>query len=216
MLQTRINYAQAKKGQWGGGPIPYGMDLHVFAPDRTFLYKVVEMRRRDGEHKRLKSDADGKQTPYNGEGNCVPKDKKAECYLFPSEHDERLNDVRLIFDWCAREGMPYTGICDELERLGRRTLSGKRWSPSTISKMLRNTMYIGRVTQLATLGGRYTDRDEDGHVITVHRQNPTRRKVEPVISDQYFDPVVPVEQFNGVQAFLNGRWPAVENLIQAL
>jgi site-specific DNA recombinase len=60
-------------------------------------------------------------------------------------NEEEARVVRRIFDWYANQNLGAGRIAMELNRLGVKTKRGSCWSQNTVSRMLCNQLYIGRV-----------------------------------------------------------------------
>ncbi|PLS02896.1 recombinase family protein [Neobacillus cucumis] len=57
--------------------------------------------------------------------------------------DEEAEVVRLIFDLAGNHGFGCSRISQELNHRGIPTRNGKQWISSTITRILRNPIYIG-------------------------------------------------------------------------
>lgn len=79
---------------------------------------------------------------------------KRKCPTLEIVEDE-AKVVRMIFDWYANEGVGSTIICDRLNEMGIRPRIADKWQKSTITKMLDNELYIGKI--------------RDGTVASVHK-----------------------------------------------
>jgi len=105
--------------------------------------------------------------------------------------------VRQIFEWKA-EGVGDAQICRRLEELGLpspgkhhnqqgmgKNYGESRWNPRTLGRMLRNTMYLGHMTQGAWNGALYEgkikhERNEDSAIIVYNTH-------EAIVSQELFD-----------------------------
>ncbi|MET1123622.1 recombinase family protein, partial [Priestia megaterium] len=53
---------------------------------------------------------------------------------------------RMIFDWYANEDMGANAIRSKLNDLGYKSKLGNEWNPYSILDILKNNVYIGKVT----------------------------------------------------------------------
>lgn len=84
----------------------------------------------------------GQRPPY-GYKKVVYKDGKKTCRTLEPIPEE-AEVVRRIFGlYCS--GVGSTGICETLEKEHARAPQGKNWSPTTISNILFNVHYLGKV-----------------------------------------------------------------------
>lgn len=120
--------------------------------------------------------------------------------------------VRMIFDLylggsTGADGvcrpMGYGAIADRLNSQGVPTATGAGgWNPGTISGILRNPVYIGKIKW----GGRpAVKRMVDGEARV---QRPRRALDETALADGLHEPIVSQEVWDGVQRLLSGRTPA--------
>ena len=59
--------------------------------------------------------------------------------------EEEADIVRMIFDWYANEGIGTMKICQKLNAIGVPPRKGEIWKKSTISRMIKNEHYIGKI-----------------------------------------------------------------------
>lgn len=81
----------------------------------------------------------GTRPPYGYE---IHKDERSR-YLVP--HPEQADVVRLIYDMYTNGGKGTNKIANELNQMGYRSYTGKRWQASSVINILKNAVYIGRV-----------------------------------------------------------------------
>ena len=80
---------------------------------------------------------------FFGTGNVLGYDRVGKDFVI---NEEQAETVRMIFEMYLN-GMGMTKIGYELEKAGRLTAMGKkRWHASTISHILKNTLYCGTIT----------------------------------------------------------------------
>ena len=81
--------------------------------------------------------------PYGYERDWVYEGKRKRPTLAIVEEEAKI--VRMIFDWYANEGIGATKICHKLNAIGAKPRKGELWKKSTISRMIKNEHYIGKV-----------------------------------------------------------------------
>jgi hypothetical protein len=72
------------------------------------------------------------------------KDGKKDCPTLKINPEE-ADVVRMIFDMYVNQDTPKYAICRHLDSLNIKPPKGEHWEPSTISDMLTNIHYIGKV-----------------------------------------------------------------------
>lgn len=85
----------------------------------------------------------GATAPYGYQKTKVTVGKKKCPTLEIIEAEARI--VRLIFNWYANEGIGAERIAQRLNEMGIRPQRTSIWKKTTIMKMLRNEVYIGKV-----------------------------------------------------------------------
>ena len=87
-------------------------------------------------------------------GNCPPygynRIKVGKDWIL--EPNENAIYVKMIFEWCANEGMSYGRIACKLDDMGVPTRHGGKWDESTIRGILSNPHYLGKVFFATTKG----------------------------------------------------------------
>jgi len=87
--------SQANRGQYTGGPVPFGFDV-VLKPGDRVVWRYVVL----GRGKGLRINADGREESCGG----VPPHTKGEAmFLSPSIHGDRVKTARDVFRWFATE-----------------------------------------------------------------------------------------------------------------
>lgn len=81
--------------------------------------------------------------PYGYERDWVYEGKRKRPSLAIVEEEAKV--VRLIFDWYVNEGIGTMKISQRLNAMGVPPRKGEIWKKSTISRMLKNEHYIGKV-----------------------------------------------------------------------
>lgn len=87
----------------------------------------------------------GATAPYGYRKIKVTVGKK-KCPTLEVIEDE-AKVVRMIFDWYANERVGTTIICDRLNEMGIRPRIADKWQKSTITKMIDNELYIGKIRE---------------------------------------------------------------------
>lgn len=72
------------------------------------------------------------------------KEGKRECPTLKI-NDEEAVYVKMIFDMYVNQNIPKHAICKHLDDLGVKPPKGDYWSPSSLSNILTNVHYIGKV-----------------------------------------------------------------------
>ena len=81
--------------------------------------------------------------PYGYTREWITEGKRQRPSLAIVEEEAKV--VRMIFDWYANEGIGATKICQRLNAMGIPPRKGGLWKKSTISRMIPNEHYIGKV-----------------------------------------------------------------------
>ena len=131
--------------------------------------------------------------PY--ETNILKKNKDAEL-------------VQLIFDMYTEQGLGHQRICNELYKMGYKNSTGKKYTRSTISRILENEKYCGVNT-----AGRYSwgdvinkklkENDYNSELRTKAREATQRladegivTRIEPIISKEQFEKARQIRESN--------------------
>jgi site-specific DNA recombinase len=101
--------------------------------------KIMERTRRGKLHKMRQGEMITGCRVFGYE--YVTKTKDAPPHLKVLDGEAAV--VRRLFGWYANDALPIRKIAAKLDDEGVSTVKGGRWSPSTLSFMLRNTAYIG-------------------------------------------------------------------------
>ena len=81
--------------------------------------------------------------PYGYEREWVYEGKRKRPTLAIIEEEAKV--VRMIFDWYANEGIGATNICHRLNAMGIKARKGGLWKKSSITNIIKNEHYIGKV-----------------------------------------------------------------------
>lgn len=83
-------------------------------------------------------------TPPYGYKKSIVKDGNRECPTLAIKEDE-AEVVRMMFDLFVNQNMGCTNICSKFDEMGIKPPRGKYWSTASMTKMLENIHYIGKV-----------------------------------------------------------------------
>lgn len=103
--------------------------------------KMINRRLQSG---RLRSIQDGNYLSPLPPYGYIIKDEKHSRSLSP--HTEQSAVVKLIFDMYTNKHMGCGSIASELDKMGYKSYTGNSWSSSTISSIIKNPIYIGKIT----------------------------------------------------------------------
>ena len=81
--------------------------------------------------------------PYGYEREWVYEGKRKRPTLAIVEEEAKI--VRMIFEWYADEQLGTMKICHRLNAMGIPPRKGEIWKKSTISRMIKNEHYIGKI-----------------------------------------------------------------------
>lgn len=132
------------------------------------------------------------------------------------EENEYADAVRLVFDLYVNRGKTPLQIARHLDSIGVKPMKGEIWEKSSISAMLKNEHYIGKVR----FGGHKTERFyENGK--TVKRRNIPVNPEEVIIAEGRHDPIVSIELFEAAQNIRKNnpkaKWDApLRNILSGL
>lgn len=110
-------------------------------------------------------------------------------------NEEQARTVRFIYDMCLK-GTGTRMIQYELERRGYLTSTGTtKWTPSTITRILRNPFYCGTIVY------------RKSYIPDFLEQKPKKNKgeVKQIIVDSKYPTIVTKEEFNKVQEILDSH-----------
>ncbi|PFE06004.1 recombinase family protein [Bacillus cereus] len=111
---------------------------------------------------------------------------------------EEASVVRMIFEWYANEDMGASMITNKLNQLGYKSKLGNDWNPYSVLDMLKNNIYIGKVT--------WQKRKEVKHPDATKRSCTRQDKSEWIIADGKHDSIISESLFEKAQEKLNTRY----------
>lgn len=170
--------------------------------------KIITRRLQGG---RIRSVQDGNyigtRPPY---GYTIEK-KGQDRVLVP--HPEQAPVVRLIFELYTNDSidgrMGAHKIATELNRMGKKTYSGKPWESSTVLNIIKNEVYIGRLQWKKKESKKSADPDKK-------RDTRTRPREEWIDVEGKHEPLVSKELFAKAQAILKGKYHVPYQLVNGI
>ena len=199
---------KAQQGCWMGGPIPYGLGIVCKNANGSVLWTVERVKNKLEQHY-----PDGRIV-YR---NSVPQDRNRKegdsLFLCPSNYVERLEIVRLIFQWATKEAISPGAICNRLNTMGKRTAEGTLWSWSIVASVLTQPNYTGAFSYGKVSRARHathstgTDYRLLDKPIYVHKPQS-----EWITSESIFEPIISREVWElAQQKFGQPRPKAIKN-----
>ncbi len=156
--------------------------------------KMINRRLQGG---RIRSIQDGNYlSPLPPYGYMIHKGKFTRT-LVP--HPEQADVVGMIFDMYVNKHMGSNMIANELNRMGYKSYTGKKWTGSSVISILKNPVYIGKITWKKKEIKKSIDPDKKKDV----RQRP---KSEWIIVDGKHEPIIDEEVFNKAQEILSEKY----------
>lgn len=209
---------KARRGEWQGGHVAFGMDVACIGPDGKERWRVVIEGRelvgtkpgRGGRQSRIYSIRrtkillDGGTESYCGNQNFPATDANEQLQLRPSQSESRLAIVREIFRRYADEALCPTQVAAWLNKLGITHHYADRWAHYHVRDMLKNPIYTGYQRWNSNGQGRFNE-FIGGHEKPVQKAvgRRERTKADWILSDQQlFESVVPMHIWERVQAKL--------------
>jgi hypothetical protein len=130
---------RVERGQWPGGPIPFGYDRLIL--DASGHPRKIVRDSDDGSQVVL--DAGTRQLlEAIPKGKRYAKQEHEVCMLLPSDAS-RVRAIQKMFHDFA-QGVPSRKLRDDLNASGFRTSRGSRFTVQTILPILENPAYLGR------------------------------------------------------------------------
>src|SRR3972149_3394561 len=177
----------ARKGNYIGGPVPYGVDVACLDSDGKEKWRCVN----EGHDKRVKIYPDGRQERFDGKGNLPRKSLHETLKYRPSLVAERVKYIKQIFKWYTTENVTAGQIAARLNDLGVSPVASPLWHQGVIKHILRNPLYTGKPAYNKQSNSRFME-FSNGQIKTAERK-PARRhdKVDQIQPEQNdFPPIV--------------------------
>ena len=154
-------------------------------------YKKINQRLHEGILSSVKEGKHvGASAPYGYDKYKLPKQKGYSLKI----NEYEANMVKLIYNlYCGGNGLEF--ICNELNKLGYKPRRSNKFTKSTISHILTNPVYIGKI--------RYTDKATikrviNGNIVRVNNENKN-----VIYVDGLHKPIIDLHIWNKVQNIRN-------------
>jgi DNA invertase Pin-like site-specific DNA recombinase/uncharacterized coiled-coil protein SlyX len=206
---------RAKRGEWQGGHLAFGMDVVCIGPDGQERWRVEldgrkltgtkpgrgGKKRRVYSLRRTKIFPDGRRERFDGHRHFPASEADEHLEQRPSNDENKLAVVREIFAKFSTEAISPTQLAAYLNKLGVKHYYAPRWQHYHVREMLSNPIYTGYQRWNSNGQGRFTE-----FIAGEERQvkdragRRARAKEDWVLSDrQLFEPVVPKDVWDKVQ-----------------
>ncbi len=154
-------------------------------------YKMITKRLRRGV---LRSVQEGNyMSPKPPYGYLIKEDKNHRT-LMPNPDQAPV--IKKIFDWYVKENIGSKIISERLNSLGYKTILGNPWSAEAISFVLKNPIYIGKISWKKTVNRKTKEK-------VIKKVN---KKSEWIISDGQHEPIVDINIFNKAQEIMKEKY----------
>lgn len=155
--------------------------------------RKTSIRVKSGQHTAMEKGV------FFGNGNILGYDKVGQTMVI---NPEQAETVKRIFDLYLG-GLGTRGIAFQLEKEGRLTgRGGKKWTSTTVGKILSNSFYCGIITYHKQYTPDYLEQ----------KAKINYGEVEKLFVKGTHQPIITEEQFQKVQEIFNSRrQPAVDN-----
>ncbi|HEX9058584.1 MAG TPA: recombinase family protein [Clostridia bacterium] len=167
-------------------------------------YKMINRRMQGG---RIRSVNEGNylgaRPPY---GYLIERRGKGDIVLVP--HPEQAPIVKMIFEMYI-EGSGCGTIADKLNNLGIKSYTGSQWERTALSALLKNQVYIGKVTWKKKCIRKSKDpkKKKDAY---------TRNTDEWIVADGKHEPLVSEEVFQKAQIILAGKYHVPYHIVNGV
>jgi len=160
--------------------------------------KIITRRLQRG---RIRSVEDGNYLGARPPYGYLIEDNGRERYLFP--HPEQSLVVKLVFELYTHNDpekrMGTNKIANELNRLGYRSYTGKRWNASSVLNIIKNAVYAGRI--------QWKKKEEKKSSSPYKTKDVRTRPVKEWIdAEGKHDPLVSRELYKKAQEKLKGKY----------
>ena len=157
---------------------------------------LIKRRMRRGIERSVQDGAYIPNAPYGYKKTKEGKLSTLEIY------EPEAKFVRLIFDMYVNQGMGAVSIAEEINRMGAKPHRSAAFSRTSILKIIRNQVYIGKVVW--NQFKRVKNSDGSRKVIKLPEE-------EWVVVDGLHSPIIAPETFNMAQKILNERYHPPHN-----
>ncbi len=158
-------------------------------------YKMINKRLQGGRMESVKEgNYIGTIPPYGYD--IIQVDKKTRT-LKPNPEQAKV--IQMIFDWYVNKNMGCSKIVNELDRLGIKSYTGRKWDKSSITSYLKNPVYIGKIVwrKKCIKKSKTPGKKRDSY---------TRPKNEWIISEGKHPAIIEEQLFNKAQEILAGKY----------
>lgn len=121
--------------------------------------------------------------------------KEGDGYRTLEPHPEQAPIVKLIFHLYTEKDMGSNKIAAELNRLGHKTYTGRRWRSHSVINILKNAVYAGRIQWRKK---EYTQSTEPGK----RRDVKTRTRDEWIDVEGKHEPLISMETYEKAQTIM--------------
>ncbi|AFK87738.1 integrase [Thermoanaerobacterium phage THSA-485A] len=112
---------------------------------------------------------------------------------------EQADVVKMIFDMYVNKQMGSSAIANELNKMGYKTYTGRNWASSSVINILKNPVYIGKITWKK----KDIKKSADPNKSKDTRQRP---RSEWIVSDGKHEPIVGKELFAKAQEIIKNKY----------
>ena len=154
-----------------------------------YLEQFKKLQRRGVDVSLQSGNYVGANPPYGYNKIKVTVGKKKCPTLEINEDEARV--VRMIFDWYGNEGIGCTKIADRLDAMGIKPRFKERWSKESITGMLKNEAYIGKI--------RFRQKVTTHIVVDQEIIKKQRRREDYEVYDGRHEPIIDEELFYRIQ-----------------
>jgi DNA invertase Pin-like site-specific DNA recombinase len=195
----------AKRCEWLGGRIPYGMDVvafHLGDGDVFVEQWRVSIIKRDFK---VKVSPDGQRREYRGTRNFPASEKDEILQLRPSVDESKLRIIRWVHETFLSQAITPGTLARQLAELGTELPPyADQWERHHVTEILTNPVYMGRPAWNRKSVGDYNEWTGGQRV---EKQPGSRKRHHPrsdwVLPDQpLFEPVVSSETWENSQVKL--------------
>jgi DNA invertase Pin-like site-specific DNA recombinase len=156
--------------------------------------KMINRRLQGG---RIRSIQEGNYlSPLPPYGYLIHEEKFSRT-LIPNP--EQADVVRMIFDMYANKQMGSNMIANELNKMGYKTYTGRNWASSSVLNILKNPVYIGKITWKKKDIKKSTDPNKSKNT----RQRP---RSEWIVVDGKHDPIIGKDLFDKAQEIIKNKY----------
>lgn len=157
-------------------------------------YKMINRRMQGG---RIRSIEEGNYIATNPPYGYLIKDLKRGRTLMP--HPEQAPVIKMIFDLYVNKLIGAGSIAEELNSMGFKTQTDKKWYSSAVLNIIKNPIYIGKIT--------WKKRDiKKSRDPNKKRDSKTRDKSEWVVANGKHEKLVDDVLFNKATDILEGKY----------